>query len=254
MNISDVPEMPDVTFDAIVIPQDILADVTFQWYLDMTFTQHNRNDQHRVPETGTIDIQGDGSWAPNWRNLFAGGNLVVHVKASIRGVEAEDKQEGYKIKGNNPANAIVNSELGGSPATNIACWESGHTLDQFGGDQWPLFGAPNGWGIMQIDNPPAQCPLDENVIWNWKTNVGMGLCVIGQKERDARGYPGRIRRLGYPNATDFTDDQLLNETIQRYNGGSYWTWGEMFVPSRGKQWIATPPNNYVANVLSATCP
>ena len=249
LHISPAPSMPSILFEAIISPETLnIEEATFNWSFVCTFYQHGRQDERSFSAT----IVGDPEWEPNIGSLIAGGDCQVSLLVEIMGLELEASLGGISITGENPTNADVIAALGGSPAVEIACWESGHVLDQFDSAGWPLFGPPNGWGIMQIDNPPAACPLTEAVIWDWRENIATGLCVINAKENDARGYPSRVRRI-YPNATEFTDEQLLYETIQRYNGGSYWTWGESLNPSQGQQWIATPPNDYVQNVLSTNC-
>lgn len=249
--ISPTPGMPNVLFTAVITPDPPhIEDVSFEWNLVLTFDQHGRQDIHNFSAV----IEGDDEWSPDWGDLIAGGDIQVSLVVNIDDLDIEAGLSGNSIKGDNPEDSSVISALGGgSPAVEIACWESGHSLSQFDSYGWPLFGAPNGWGIMQIDNPPIACPLTEEDIWDWRANVDTGLCVMDVKRNDASGYPSRIRRRGYPNATDFTDQQLLYEAIQRYNGGAYWTWGESLDPSEGQQWIATPPNNYVQNVLSTNC-
>jgi len=91
-------------------------------------------------------------------------------------------------------------------------------------------------------------------IWNWKENVNSGVIIFEEKYEAARTYPQRVREgrtwywhkkadgtleqipidpLGghfdwypkaYPNATDFTNEQLYKEMFQRYPGGVYWRW------------------------------
>lgn len=259
-NITAAPAMPTVPFQAEVKPASInIADITFKWYLDMTFTQHGRNDRHRVPDAGTTDITGNGDWTPEWGDLFAGGEVKVYVTAVVDSVEAKGDKKGYEIRGTNPANGDVNATLGGFPATNIACWESMHTLDQFTAAEWPLFGAPNGWGIMQLDNPPAQCPLTERVIWNWRDNTAMGLCAIDGKRREAQASINNVSRT-YPAAPPFPATVAINgqtysafsiDVIKRYNGGRYFGYNAVL-----NQWtvVNTGPNpNYVDNVLGAVC-
>src|SRR5260221_9052654 len=101
---------------------------------------------------------------------------------------------------------------------------------------------------MQVDNPPVS---DEGV-WNWGQNVAEGLAILAAKRLDAIAYPKRVQQ-NFPSATDFVALNLIDqatgqpyvvlETIQRYNGGHYWSWDD-----NNKVWVKSPPNNYVANV------
>lgn len=93
---------------------------------------------------------------------------------------------------------------------------------------------------MQLDTP---VPTGRQ-IWDWVANVDGGLGLYNEKQTDAREYPRRTRQT-YPNATDFTEDQLRRETWQRYNGGHYWAWDD-----ESQQWVSDPPNNYAAKVAA----
>ncbi len=261
MNITAAPAMPNVTFNATVQPASIMSSVTFKWYLNMFYMEHGRNDHHRVPLSGMDNISGNGNWTPNWGDVFAGGDIVVHVVAAIGDKEATSSKSSYQIKGDNPNTGDVNNRLGGFPATKIACWESRHRLAQFDNDHWPLFcGCPLGWGIMQIDTPPAGCPLTERVIWNWHDNVDTGLCVIADKRRLQTNYINKMYKK-YPDADRFPSSVTINgvaydattiDVIKRYNSGFYYRLDE----ERGV-WLNVNniegDSTYVGNVLSAVC-
>jgi hypothetical protein len=107
-----------------------------------------------------------------------------------------------------------------------------------------------GVGVLQQTTPSAS----DDAFWNWQQAITEGLGTLASKRAAAAGYPGRVRqsRRGCPNntlcnagATDFTADQLLRESLQRYNGGAYWHWDHV-----NNVWVAQPPNNYVALVLA----
>jgi len=191
--------------------------------------------------------------------LFAGGDLSINVTAVISDKESKYSDNLYDIKGKNPDKSDVLKKLGTFPATNIACWESAHSLAQFDSENWPLFGPPNGWGIMQIDTPPSKCPLKERTIWDWTDNVAMGLCTINGKGEEARAYINNVYN-DYPDAPEFPETIVLNgisynaftiDVIKRYNGGKYFGYNSVL-----NQWIIVnegPNPNYVQNVLNANC-
>jgi hypothetical protein len=135
----------------------------------------------------------------------------------------------------------------------IACWESGQV--QFEGDGYPKFGGGGDAGIFQIC---YQRTADD--IWNWKGNVARGGAILGSSLSFAQTVPGRVRTetvrgMGpFPDATDFTDDQLRKEAIHAYNAGTnintdgYWQWNNVL-----KVWVAAPQGgqaDYVNNVLA----
>jgi hypothetical protein len=71
----------------------------------------------------------------------------------------------------------------------------------------------NGYGLCQLTSPT---PTYEQV-WNWKKNIDAGLLLFEQKRTAAKNYLGQSNRT-------YTDDQLLRETVCRWNGGSYHSW------------------------------
>ena len=221
MDITDAPAMPDVTFHADVQPSSIdVSNVMFRWYLRITFTQHGRNDLHRIPASGTMDIVGNGDWTPNWGSLLAGGAVEVHVAASIGGSsEATDEQTGYQIRGTNPPKSLVKS--GCTIQEQVVIYkESWPKWCQFDSSGWPIFGPPNGWGLMQLDPPPS-----ELVIWNWRENRAQGQSILASKYAWGLGYPQRLRNRGYTQARDWiSDEERWKEGYQLYNGGHAWVW------------------------------
>jgi len=128
----------------------------------------------------------------------------------------------------------------------VIMWKESH-FDQFYDDQWdrycsnrnieysPLWGAPNGYGIGQIDPPDNIAQL-----WNWHKNVEKGIEVYGEKEDSANRYVGQVRdgrdayrssrhrrsdgNIGYPNAVAFNEEQIQTDIYQLYQGGHYYIW------------------------------
>ncbi|MFN3872849.1 MAG: hypothetical protein ACK4R9_07595, partial [Ignavibacterium sp.] len=114
---------------------------------------------------------------------------------------------------------------------------------------YPLYGYPNGYGLLQIDNNP---PPSELQLWNWKENRAAGQFRHKKNIEDAKEYGKRVRNrsyiypkeremytikiekeifvMKYVNATDLTtDEQILKDAFQRYNSGRpYWYWKAEF--------------------------
>jgi hypothetical protein len=177
------------------------------------------------------------------------------IKATIirNGEKCDNKQFQHQILGINPAAGTIQGALPGQFEIQIACVES-HFRQFSGSPGSPLLRCePDGRigaGVLQQTTPN---PSDD-AFWNWQEAINEGLGTLADKRRAAQGYPARVRanRRGCPNntlcnanATDFTADQLLRETIQRYNGGAYWHWDHV-----NNVWVANPPNGYVAAVLA----
>ena len=267
ISINPTPAMPSPSFQAQITPSSLVDRISLAWWLQMEFSMHTRNDSRRIPGLGFDATDANSTWTPNWGGVFAGADdLHIFVRASVNTsygiVSAFDDVSGYEIRGENPTNNTVNNLLGGFPAENIACWESAHRLDQFESSPgWPLFGAPDGWGIMQLDNPPENCPKTESTIWNWRENVDMGLCTIAGKRAEAQASINRTMR-NFPNAPAFPDtvnisgstyDALEIDAIKRYNGGRYFAYDPT-----SNEWVIvnaeTSNPQYVSNVLNSTCP
>jgi len=251
-SITSDPHMPQLAAHAEIlhVDPDPTASTEFEWTAEIDYTGPDGSDFNF---TFAASTSVGGSYTPDTGGATRGGDLTYTASATVNGKVLTGETQGLMIVGTNPSHQQVNAALGGFPATNIACWESNHKLAQFNSQGLPLFGAPHGYGIMQLDPPPSA-----EDVWNWSQNVSDGLGVLATKLADAKGYPKRVQQT-FPDATDFVALGLIEpvtglpyldfEWIQRYNGGSYWKWDDV-----DKVWVAAPPNNYVANVLNSTCP
>ena len=86
----------------------------------------------------------------------------------------------------------------------------------------PVHSLDRGYGMAQLTNPAPKY----GQVWNWKLNVDGGLSLFAQKRAAALAY---LSRKG-----SFTGNQLVHETVSRWNGGSYHIWDSR----RG--WIRKP--------------
>jgi hypothetical protein len=77
-------------------------------------------------------------------------------------------------------------------------------------------------------------------IWDWAANVDAAKRLFAEKESAAKKYLER-----HPPKDDEIAEMLLNESIQRYNGGTYYKWNE-----DEKKWEARPANDYVSMIRS----
>jgi len=185
------------------------------------------------------NIQGKSrslSFSIDHGNVLMGGIVWLKVVATVRYPNGQfgilQNTFYSNIRGKNPTKELILGRLVNIELQVTAYRES--RFRQFDQAGKPLFGAPNGFGIMQIDNPPATITQ----IWNWQSNIDAGRTLWAQKAKDAVTYPSRVRKQ-YPKATEFTPEELKLETYQRYNGGAYWKWED-----RTKKWVNSPPNNY----------
>jgi hypothetical protein len=167
------------------------------------------------PPEGPKGLEGE-AWNIDFRNTFCGGTLTVSVTASIAGNELRDSVTVY-IRGRNPNKETVKEALLDEESNIIlqAVSFKESTFRQFT-DGVPLYGAPGGYGLMQIDVPPnyfwvrpqghpSNGELREwqnRLMWNWRYNIDQGrrtfqerLAMSREHVRDAREkYPRELVR------------------------------------------------------------
>jgi hypothetical protein len=258
-------------------------------------------------ETGTTT-----PWQPADPVLAGGWGRLV-VQARLPGVldnPVKSDPRWINIPGANPDKAAVESyiaEQAGDLADavdHLDCHETGGTFRQFRASAnphepvtrsvpaeltpnpaplRPLYGAPAGIGIAQLD--PAEFPAQQ---WDWKTNVSGGIALfrsdyqaarkVAQKAqakldqqrtsvlaavnraRAAQGLPKTtVERVLVP---DLSTDQLEREAIRRYNGGTEYRFDAGYAASASgltvritgsQQWVQVKHKqnaDYVERVLS----
>lgn len=232
------------------IPSRVAARITtsptlppfnVQWYWDsggkefinadhwatIIYDDHGRNDRsqriHSVLPTllATYDFS----------NQILGGRLELECRANWRdrrtgetGSSPVGRGSDWSIRGDNPSKSAVKTALREVRLQVIAYMES--RFRQFDVTGLPLFGPPNGFGIMQIDNPPATA----RQVWDWRSNVAAGVALIARKTQEVQNHFRNIYRAN-PDAPHLTEEQLSLSIYQYYNGGWYWSWN-----SRRKMW------------------
>ena len=203
-------------------------------------------------------------WTVPFKQLFTGGKTVLIVNAiTSDGKIYADTVYANSIIGDNPSPAEVRNGLSLDEQVIVYMeskpkWKQFNitTIDTYNVKGNPVYGPPHGFGLMQIDNPPAS----EEQLWNWKDNLNEGRSIFAQKKAGAAGYASRVKsgktwyqdnskrwhgsdpvpfswygevsptgkyilQVAYPNARDLNQgEELLKEAFQRYNGGAYWRW------------------------------
>jgi hypothetical protein len=206
------------------------GEASYSSFID--YREHGRNDKSHTVQGRTNTL----NFSINFGAIIQGGtfhlDLTVPWRHTSGATGVQQFQGVSSIRGVNPPKTDVRSRLSDIALQVTAYRES--RFRQFAADELPLFGAPNGFGIMQLDTPPATA----RQVWDWKENVDAGAALFAQKKQDARTYPARVRRQ-FPDAVDFDAEQLKLETYQRYNGGGYWQWNDI-----DKRWAAGTTNGY----------
>ncbi|HEY6906431.1 MAG TPA: hypothetical protein VI230_03145 [Ignavibacteriaceae bacterium] len=80
------------------------------------------------------------------------------------------------ILGENPDPAQIDNYIVDNIIKAIQLYESHNFQFEYDKDKswpfnqegWPIYGEPNGYGLMQLDNSPA---ATERQLWNWKANI-----------------------------------------------------------------------------------
>jgi len=252
-NISTAPAMPDsIVGQAKItgVDPDPTPNTTVRWENKIHF---NAGGVRNIDDTlAPVDQPGSQDYKPNFPHI-RGGQMTITATIIRNGQKCDSKQDQQQIKGLNPGAGTIQGALPSQFEIQIACQES-HFRQFSSSPGNPLMRCePDGRigvGVLQQTTPTAS----DDAFWNWQQAIAEGLGTLASKRAAAAGYPGRVRRStrGCPNntlcnagATDFTADQLLRESLQRYNGGAYWHWDHV-----NNVWVAQPPNNYVALVLA----
>lgn len=214
--ISPNAKMPVVPIQLTLKPGFSLVALSYSARID--YKDHGRNDTTGL-RTGSPNKL---SFTINFGASPQGGAFVIDMPVKIKrnsdgAIASRTISGSSNVRGRQPSKSNVKAALSNIELKVTAYRES--RFRQFTNAGKPLFGPPHGFGVMQIDNPPATA----RQIWDWKDNVRAGIALFNQKKEDARTYPARVRK-NHPTATDFTPAQLKLETYQRYNGGGYWQW------------------------------
>ncbi|WP_304130466.1 hypothetical protein [Ignavibacterium album] len=162
-------------------------------------------------------------WYDDNVEIFTGGDVFVELTA-------KDYQTGFvlafldsipagKILGKNPTIEDIDNYANSNKIKAIRIYESKsfHFTAQglspnlwwpYNEIGWPVYGPPNGYGLMQLDNSPA---ATERQLWNWKANVDGGKAKLEKCYQDVYEYHGS------------PDDFMANWTnaFQAYNQGTY---------------------------------
>jgi hypothetical protein len=150
-----------------------------------------------------------------------GGILTVTAKAGD-----DSAATSVTIKGTNPslaeATAFLATQANSGGFDKILQHETG--FRNFAGTGEPVKSFDNGYGMCQLTTPPPSFKQ----AWNWQANIQGGLALFAKKRALAVAYLTQASRTATP-------DQILRETVSRWNGGSYHVWDP-----KTNAWIRNP--------------
>jgi hypothetical protein len=205
--IDTAPTMPDI----IVRIRPEYSLLTANMKYEITYNQNGRNDLKPYSATTFVN-----SWNVNYNGEFHGGEAVVTVSS---GTISQTLTRNLHIRGTNPSKDTVKSGLNIYQQV-VVYKESYPRWCQFTTGGLPIFGPPNGWGLMQLDPPSG-----EEVIWNWHTNRTAGCNMLSWKYNHGLNYPADVRVAGYTQARDWiSEEERWTDGFQLYNGGHAYHW------------------------------
>ena len=184
----------------------------------------------RIPTTGSASglTSPDpfiNNWTVPWGNILQGGDFTVIVRAKITSngtaVATVSNLQTYRIVGSDPSLAETKAEIGDSVERLAVAWQESRHM-QFKSDGTPLWGHPDGWGVMQIDNIPGVTRTVKH-FWNWRENVKEGVKYI-----DEEIYPQALGWL----KDRYNDNDPLFRSGGRTEGKDHdWGWSPYEISS-----------------------
>lgn len=259
--ITDEPSMPTFRAEAALErPDDFAllnasekmkaAEAPFTWSINF---QHQltpaRKLFDRLPEIATYDP----SFVPNF-NLLEGirGGILTF---SVEYYKSMRDQKTYIVKGTNPGKDAIESILNDTISRHVACQESQYqqfVAEREGGIGFPNVGKDQrtnqrigGVGIMQLYKKTTATQ-----VWNWKENLIEGLNRLDKFRIEAKNAHIKEQErlnddreeLGLPSCpkgipTPLEPDQVIRETIRRYNCGVEYRWEPRNAPLCAGHWV-----------------
>jgi len=251
--------------------------VTTIWQFRSQYTKKSSRsiDSRAFPTSGFIGLGYGKPWYPSQQyfgSQFFGGDASVNFSDNVN---TSVRTFPFKIRGVNPSPSVARRYISSRNAPYYASAifqhesRSGtHTFNQFyptgSSSGEPVFGAPDGWGIAQLDYSPQRTAATMEV-WNWQVNLDSGLAILQDKRQIAADYFAYIKRT-YPSKWEeppasYRDTRTTTSfpyldaaTITLYNGasvtvrssgGAYYLSCWKFTSSNaaGKRWTFVPNSN-----------
>jgi hypothetical protein len=245
--INSTPEMPVILLGAK--PKfPVIGPFNMDWELEAKWIDERDTPDRTTIETFNGQEAGFGNgliiWTIPWGSKIIGGDEIKITATIVYNgfTYTTSKKLNMRIIGENPTPAVVKSGL--SLFEQIIVYKESfpkwkHFNESGGLRGFPIWGSPHGYGLMQIDNPPA---TDEE-IWNWRKNIDAAKRLIQEKKNlfaDKR-YERTIKK--YPNANYYSDNELMMQLWQLYNSRYYFKWQPDFPKKKNSpgKWVKDNP-------------
>ena len=226
-HIDRTPSMPDIRFEARLNNVEHPGNPLFLWRLDMEFDGRSRKTYKHVG-TGATTVP---AWSPNWGGLLAGASkMTVSVAALVNGQSLTASRSGYEIHGRNPTQAQIFSIATRLEHKAVAWQESSHrqfNAARHAGIGLPLWGYPDGWGLMQLELETPGEGWGERELWDWRENMREGVQYLADRYAEAEAYFDENYRLAvinneaseWPSNPADDPNNLWDDAFSRYNTG-----------------------------------
>ena len=249
------------------------------WQLQIAYARDNHDDTALFPPEGPA-IFPPGTWFDFYDFL---GDTILGGTATVFCYPPSSStpfSRVFYIRGTNPSSTDVEDLFADEPwyALGILRHECGYhgTYLQFNESgtlgpaptdvKWcPNWGAPHGWGLMQLDNPPATAVQ----LWDWRANIEAGLTRIAEKRQLADTHlQEQIRQQQEDNPEDTIASHVFTIggvdfqegtsrtpldacTIQAYNSATHFViyWKRKTTSEPGAWMLNPTQTEYIENVL-----
>ncbi len=230
--ISSEPRMPNIITRARLKNYNG-GSVGFTFNFSIKYIEEQETPNRVINDLfeGIVEVQNSeiAEWTIPWNGLFRGGAIdTISIEAVADNIKyTKSINNPFTITGSNPPSQEIKDGLTVQQQV-IIYKESYPKWKHFNSNGLPIWGAPHGYGLMQLDNPRAT----DQQVWNWNENIEAGIDLLDAKYNRGLGFPSRLRNragrdkpLCFRNVTDFTtEEQIWKEAFQRYNGNENWRW------------------------------
>ena len=186
--------------------RDMPAAVSVEWRLELRSERPERGtlDDRNYPTQGYVTLTGDQEWniTAAMAGEFVGGECTLLYR--LNGANANSIT--FILRGKNPLDAPAKAQIDATVGASFTAYAWGmakhesrfgpRAFNQFNAgvtNGTPYYGAPNGWGMCQIDRPVGNPGVTTAEVWNWHTNVAAMKAKLVGKQADYNRFIGYFR-------------------------------------------------------------
>jgi hypothetical protein len=201
--ITGVPDMPELQA-SVANPG---SATTIVWSMDITSERPERGSRDDL-SIGPVELPAGDPWDIT-ESLpgFDGGSCTVHYQCRQRGNDLGSEQTfSFFIRGKNPRDAAAKTYIQSIAGALRFLWaivqhesrQGNRIYNEFNTGalaELPNFGAPDGWGISQIEG------ANTAQVYDWSANVQAALAILQSKNAAQQRFFDAVART-FPNDAD----------------------------------------------------